>query len=305
VNIFPLAEGEAITTFMPLPEDETQWDDMNIFFATAKGNARRNDLSDFHDIRSNGKIAIRMDDDDKLVGVKVCNENDNVLLASKSGKCIRFSVSDVRVFKSRTSDGVRGMKLSGGDEVVSISILGGITTTIEERQAYLKLANAKRRALLGTDEAEVEIVQNGEEEAVAEVTLSDERFAELEAAEQYILTITENGYGKRTSAYEYRTIGRGGSGMVNIITSERNGKVVSSQPVGQTGQIMLMTDRATVIRCPLDGIRVAGRNTQGVTILKTGDGEKVVSMVTMPEGEADSAEDIVETQGEAGGNAVE
>ena len=138
-----------------------------------------------------------------------------------------------------------------------------------------------------------------------EVTLSDERFAELEAAEQYILTVTENGYGKRTSAYEYRTIGRGGSGMVNIVTSERNGKVVASQPVGQTGQIMLMTDRATVIRCPLDGIRVAGRNTQGVTILKTGDGEKVVSIVTVPEGEADVVDDVVEIQGNVGDDAVE
>lgn len=298
VNIFPLADGESITTFMPLPEDETQWDAMNIFFATAKGNVRRNDLSDFHDIRSNGKIAIRMDDDDKLIGVKVCNENDHVLLASKSGKCIRFPVSDVRVFKSRTSDGVRGMKLAkengkDGDEVVSMSILGGITTTIEERYAYLRMAAAKRRA---AGDTEVEAVQASDDEAVAEVTLSDERFAELAAAEQYILTVTENGYGKRTSAYEYRTIGRGGSGMVNIITSSRNGKVVASQPVGQTGHIMLMTDRATVIRCPLDGIRVAGRNTQGVTILKTGDGEKVVSVVTVPDGDGDTVDEAIETQ---------
>lgn len=306
VNIFPLAEGETITTFMPLPEDETQWDAMNIFFATAKGNARRNDLSDFHDIRSNGKIAIRMDDDDKLIGVKVCNENDNVLLASKSGKCIRFPVSAVRVFKSRTSDGVRGMKLTNGDEVVSMSILGGITTTIEERHAYLKMAAAKRRledashpersegSPIVDEDPSVASLSQDDSEAVAEVTLSDERFAELAAAEQYILTVTENGYGKRTSAYEYRTINRGGSGMVNIVTSERNGKVVASQPVGQSGQIMLMTDRATVIRCPLDGIRVAGRNTQGVTILKTGDGEKVVSVVTVPEGETDNGEDIAE-----------
>jgi DNA gyrase subunit A len=285
VNIFPLAEGETITTFMPLPEDETMWDAMHIFFATAKGNVRRNDLSDFHDIRSNGKIAIRMDEDDSLVGVKVCHEHDHVLLASKAGKCIRFPVDDVRVFKSRTSDGVRGMKLANGDEVVSMSILGGITTTIEERQAYLKIAAAKRRAA-GDAEAEVEAT----DEAVADVVLSDERIAELEAAEQFILTVTENGYGKRTSAYEYRTIGRGGSGMVNIVTSERNGKVVASQPVDQTGQIMLMTDRATVIRCPLDDIRIAGRNTQGVTILRTDKDERVVSVVCVPESEAGSDE---------------
>lgn len=291
VNIFPLTEGETITTFMPLPEDETLWDDMHIFFATAKGNARRNDLSDFHDIRSNGKIAIRMDEDDRLIGVQVCNENDNVFLAAKSGKAIRFPVSDVRVFKSRTSDGVRGMKLSSGDEVVSMSILGGIETTIEERQAYLKLAAAKRRA---AGETELEASQNSDEETVADINMSDERFTELEAAEEFILTVTENGYGKRTSAYEYRTIGRGGSGLVNIITSERNGNVVASQPVGHSGEIMLMTDRATVIRCPLEGIRIAGRNTQGVTILKTAEGEKVVSVVKVPEGENDSEEETTE-----------
>ena len=297
VNIFPLAEGETITTFMPLPEDEAMWDAMHIFFATAKGNVRRNDLSDFHDIRSNGKIAIRMDDDDKLVGVKVCHEHDHVLLASKAGKCIRFPVDDVRVFKSRTSDGVRGMKLAGGDEVVSMSILGGITTTIEERYAYLKIAAAKRRAA-GDTEAEVAT----SDEEVADVALTDERVAELEAAEQFILTVTENGFGKRTSAYEYRTIGRGGSGMVNIVTSERNGKVVASQPVDRTGQIMLMTDRATVIRCPLDDIRIAGRNTQGVTILRTEKGEKVVSVVCVPEGEAMADEGV---EGDEGGEAAQ
>ena len=291
VNIFPLEQGETITTFMPLPEDEAQWDSMHIFFSTSKGNVRRNDLSDFHDIRSNGKIAIRMDEDDKLVGVKVCNEADHVLLASRSGKCIRFPVDDVRVFKSRTSDGVRGMRLADGDEVVSISILGGIATTVEERYSYLKMAAAKRRAL-GLADGEEPVATNGEEEEVKEVALSDERFKELEAAEQYILTVTENGFGKRSSAYEYRTIGRGGSGIVNIITSARNGKVISSQPVAQTGQVMLMTDRATLIRCPLDDIRIAGRNTQGVTILKTGDGEKVVSVVTLPEGEV--VEDVVD-----------
>ncbi|NBX04287.1 MAG: hypothetical protein EBR02_09580 [Alphaproteobacteria bacterium] len=269
---------------------------MHIFFSTAKGNVRRNDLSDFHDIRSNGKIAIRMDDDDKLVGVKVCNEADHVMLAAKSGKCIRFPVDDVRVFKSRTSDGVRGMRLAEGDEVVSMSILSGITTTIEERYAYLKMAAAKRRAM---GDAEAEVVSADEE--VAEVALTDERFAELEAAEQFILTVTENGYGKRSSAYEYRTIGRGGSGIVGIVTSERNGKVVASQPVGTVGQIMLMTDRATVIRCPLDGIRIAGRNTQGVTILKTGDGEKVVSVVCVPESEALPEGD----EGEADGGGEE
>ncbi len=291
VNIFPLEQGETITTFMPLPEDEAAWDAMHIFFSTAKGNVRRNDLSDFHDIRSNGKIAIRMDEDDKLVGVKVCDETGHVLLAAKSGKCIRFAVDDVRVFKSRTSDGVRGMKLAKGDEVVSLSILGGITTTAEERYAFLKMAAAKRRALGVVEGEEEAVAADDDAEAVSEVTLSPERFAELEAHEQYILTVTENGFGKRTSAYEYRTIGRGGSGMTNIVTSARNGAVVSSQPVDITGEIMLMTDRATVIRTTLDQIRIAGRNTQGVTILRTEKGEKVVSVVGVPEGSAIEAEE--------------
>ncbi|MDE3037660.1 MAG: DNA gyrase subunit A, partial [Pseudomonadota bacterium] len=254
VNIFPLAEGERITTFMPLPEDESKWDAMHIFFATAKGNVRRNDLSDFHDIRAGGKIAIRMDEGDRLVGVQVCKETDHALLAAKSGKSIRFPINDVRVFKSRTSDGVRGMKLAGGDEVVSISILGGIATTVEERYAYVKMAVAKRRT-----EGEEGITgdeRDEKDETVKEITLTPERFAEMEAAEQFILTVTENGYGKRSSAYEYRTVGRGGSGIVNIITSPRNGKVVASQPVNHKGEIMLMTDRGTVIRCGLGGIRI-------------------------------------------------
>ncbi|NBO19181.1 MAG: DNA gyrase subunit A, partial [Proteobacteria bacterium] len=302
VNIFPLSEGETITTFMPLPEDETLWDSMHIFFATAKGNVRRNDLSDFHDIRTNGKIAIRMDEGDKLVSVQVCHETDHALLAARSGKCIRFPVNDVRVFKSRTSDGVRGMKLAGNDEVVSMSILGGIETTVEERYSYLKMAAAKRRAL-GEEVAEETTKTDAEEGAVAEIALSPERFREMEAAEQFILTVTENGYGKRSSAYEYRTTGRGGSGIVNIITSARNGAVVSSQPVEQVGQVMLMTDRATLIRCPLDDIRIAGRNTQGVTILRTGDGEKVVSVVKVPEGEEAPEEGEGDTSVQATGEA--
>ncbi len=293
VNIFPLQAGETITTFMPLPEDETQWDEMNIFFSSSKGNVRRNDLSDFHDIRSSGKIAIRLDEGDKLVGVRACTDKDHVLLAAKSGKCIRFNVSDVRVFKSRTSDGVRGMRLADGDEVVSVSILRGIDCSAEERAAYVKYAAAKRREDAVSDE---EIKEEGAEEKVAEVTLSPERIAEMAEAEEFILTITENGFGKRSSAYEYRTTGRGGSGITNIVTSARNGKVVASQPVKQEGQVMLLTDRATIIRTTLTDIRIAGRNTQGVTILKTASGEKVVSVVTLPDSEVadDAAEQDVD-----------
>jgi DNA gyrase subunit A len=208
------------------------------------------------------------------VSVQTCNERDHVLLAAKSGKCIRFAVSDVRVFKSRTSDGVRGMKLGQGDEVVSMSILGGIEASAEERQAYLKVANAKRREGEAT-----ETPAQDDEGAVSDITLSESRLKEMEEAEQFILTVTENGYGKRSSAYEYRVTGRGGSGIVNIITSSRNGKVVSSMPVAHGDEAMLLTDKATLIRTRVDDIRIAGRNTQGVTILRVGEGEKVVSVV--------------------------
>ena len=301
VNVFPLSPGETITTFMPLPEDEAEWDNMHIFFATAAGNVRRNDLSDFHDIRSNGKIAIRLDDADKLVGVKVCAETDHVLLAAKSGKCIRFPINDVRVFKSRTSDGVRGMRLASGDAVVSMTILHGISTTSEERNAYLKLSRARHpeqsEGSSSTDSQEAGSFANAQDDEAAEsIQLSPERITEMETAEEFILTVTENGFGKRSSAYEYRTTGRGGSGITNIVTSARNGQVVSSQPVAESDQIMLLTDKATVIRTRVADVRIAGRNTQGVTILKTGEKELVMSVVRVPDtGESEEIdENIIE-----------
>jgi DNA gyrase subunit A len=294
VNLLPLAEGETIQTFMPLPEDEEQWDDMHIMFSTAQGNVRRNDLSDFHNVKSNGKIAIRMDEGDQLVAVKVCTENDHVLLASAAGKCIRFPVNAVRVFKSRTSDGVRGMKLGKDDRVISMSILDGAEISIEERTAYLKIANAKRR-LEGESEEELEYdasIQDGD------FVLSEERFNQLEVAEQFILTLTENGYGKRSSAYEYRTTNRGGSGIVNIVTNERNGMVISSFPIESNEQIMLMTDKAKIIRCPVHDIRIAGRNTQGVTIFKIAKDEHVASSTQIDES-------MLEDDEEEGKEAIE
>jgi DNA gyrase subunit A len=287
INVFPLAEGETITNFMPLPEDESRWDNMNIMFATASGNVRRNDLSDFHDIRANGKIAMKLDEGDKLVGVMTCELTDQVLLSAKSGKCVRFPLDSVRVFKSRTSDGVRGMKLAEGDTVISMSILKGVECSHEERAAYLKLA-AQRRRKTGED---VEISAADDEEAhVPVITISEERYAELASKEQFILTITENGYGKRSSAYEYRVTNRGGSGIVNIITSLRNGGVIASFPVEETDQILLMTDKAKLIRTPVMDVRIAGRNTQGVTILKTAENERVVSAAAVPEDEAAEVE---------------
>ena len=279
VNIFPLAEGETIKTFMTLPEDESTWDNLNIMFATSMGTVRRNDLSDFHDIRTNGKIAMKLEEEgERLVDVKVCSENDHVLIAARSGKCVRFPVDNVRVFKSRASTGVRAMKLAEGDYVMSMSILKGTQFSMEERVAYLKLAAEKRRAS-GDVEAESVNVSGGHDEELAEVTLTEERAKQLEEGEELILTLTDRGYGKRSSAYEYRVTNRGGSGIVNIITNERNGQVVMSFPVCPDDQIMLMTDKGKMIRTNVKDIRVAGRNTQGVRVFNVDKDERVVSAV--------------------------
>jgi DNA gyrase subunit A len=281
VNIFPLEQGETIETFMPLPElDEEGADDkISLMFATSSGNVRRSDLSDFHNIMRNGKIAIRLDDNDKLVGVRACTESDHIMLAAASGKCLRFPVDGLRIIKSRTSDGVRGMKLAQGDRVVSISVLNGINATAEERVGYMKWAAAQRRT---DDVAETPAADEGEE-GVQAALLTTERRDELAAAEEFILTLTENGYGKRSSAYEYRVTNRGGSGIVNIVTSARNGGVVASFPVSDSDQIMLMTNTGKIIRTRVADVRIAGRATQGVTIFKVEPKEKVVSAVRIDE----------------------
>lgn len=281
VNIFPLENGETIQSFMPLPEDESTWDEMNIMFATSSGSVRRNDLSDFHNIRSNGKIAIDLGEGETLVNVRVCAPDQHVLLSARSGKCIRFPVEAIRVFKSRKSTGVRGIKLAQGDEVVSMSILNGVELTIEERDAYLKVAPWKNR---------------DEQEEAPAIDLNEERIAELAQQEEFILSITENGYGKRSSAYEYRTTNRGGSGITNIVTSDRNGGVVASWPIEEDGQIMLMTDGGKLIRCPVHNIRIAGRNTQGVTIFKTSKDETVVSAIRLNLTESDVEEEVLESE---------
>jgi DNA gyrase subunit A len=292
VNIFPLAEGETIKTFMPLPEDETTWDTLNIMFATSMGTVRRNDLSDFHDIRTNGKIAMKLEDEgERLIGVRVCADTDHVLIAAKSGKCVRFPVDNVRVFKSRASTGVRAMKLASGDEVMSMSILKGTQFSMEERVAYLKLAAEKRRAS-GETEADATVnVSGGHDEELAEVTLTEDRARQLEEGEELILTLTEKGYGKRSSAYEYRVTNRGGSGIVNIITNDRNGQVVMSFPVNHDDQIMLMTDKGKMIRTKVADIRVAGRNTQGVRVFNVDKDERVVSAVRIDTSQIDMGAD--------------
>lgn len=274
VNLLPLAEGEKITQVLPLPEDEAKWGELHVMFATAKGYVRRNDLSDFVTINANGKIAMKFegeDADDSLVGVLPCTEQDDILLASYEGKCVRFPVADVRTFQSRASTGVRGMKLAEGDRVISMSVLRHIETSAEEREAYLKYATAQRR------------IREGETGVELASELPMERITELQAAEQFILTATEKGFGKRSSAYEYRITSRGGSGIINIETTPKNGNVTAAFPVEHDDQIMLVTDGGQVIRCPVDGIRIAGRNTQGVIIFKLGEGEKVASVAHLPE----------------------
>jgi len=277
VNLLPLAEGETISTVLPLPEDEKEWGALHILFATAHGSVRRNSMEAFTNVPTNGKFAMRFDEDatDHLIGVALLTETDDVLLATRNGKAIRFAATDVREFQSRQSTGVRGINLLGDDKVISLSILGGFDATPQEREDYLKAAPWK--------------------EGDREVTLSPERMAEFEAAEEFILTVTANGYGKRTSAYEYRQTGRGGQGITNIVTSDRNGPVVSSFPAHNGEQLMLVTDQAKLIRTTVGDIRVAGRNTQGVTIFRVADDEHVVSAARIEESDDEAEADLGDT----------
>ena len=293
INMLPLEKDERITTIMPLPEDETTWDALDVMFATTSGNVRRNKLSDFIQVNRNGKIAMKLDEGDAIVDVATCSESDNVLLTTALGQCIRFEVGDVRVFKGRDSTGVRGINLGDEDRVISLTILRHVDSSVDDRAAYLKM----RRAMAneeGADEATE--TEEGVENAAA---LTQERYIEMSAAEQIVLTISENGYGKRTSSYEYRITGRGGKGIVAMAVNNRNGNLISSFPVEESDQIMLVTDGGQLIRCPVNGIRLAGRSTQGVIVFNTAEGEKVVSVerVSEPEGE--------EGEGEGGEGAAE
>ncbi len=271
INLLPLATGETISTVLPLPEDENAWGDLHVMFATAKGSVRRNSMDAFANIRTNGKIAMKFEEgsEDRLIGVSLLTEEDDVLLATKQGKAIRFASTDVREFQSRDSTGVRGARLAEGDEVISLSVLRGFDATPQEREDYLKAAPWK--------------------EGDREITLSPERMAEFEAAEEFILTVTANGYGKRTSAYEYRRTNRGGQGITNIVSSDRNGPVVASFPAHNGEQLMLVTDQAKLIRTTVGSVRVTGRNTQGVILFRVADDEHVVSAARIEESE-DEAE---------------
>jgi DNA gyrase subunit A len=272
INILPLEQGERITTIMPLPEDESSWAQLDVMFATTGGNVRRNKLSDFIDVRRSGIIAMKLDESEAIVDVQICTERDDVLLTAAGGQCIRFPVTDVRVFTGRTSMGVRGIALPKEDKLISMTILRHMDVDAEERAAYLRRANAVRRA--GAEEE----AGSDSEDASGTMELGEQRYVEMSAAEQFVLTISENGYGKRTSSFEYRTTGRGGKGIVAMSVNNRNGKLIASFPVEDGDQIMLVTDRGQLIRCPVEDIRIAGRSTQGVIVFNTADDEHVVSV---------------------------
>ncbi|HJD55935.1 MAG TPA: DNA topoisomerase (ATP-hydrolyzing) subunit A [Rickettsia endosymbiont of Pyrocoelia pectoralis] len=294
VNILPLKGNEYITNIMPLPENQEEWDNLNIMFATTKGNIRRSDLSDFKKIQSNGKIAIRLDEDDKLIDVKPCKEDEHILLATKSGKALRFPVESLRVIKSRTSDGVRGMRLASDDSVISMTVLKGIKATREERDAYLSISWEKRLEIAKGEEF-------NPEELGGDLTL--ESILEMANSEEFILTVTENGFGKRSSAYGYRITDRGGSGIINMDINDKTGLVVGVMPVKMDDELMLITNSGKLIRCKLESVRITGRNTSGVILFKLDDGEKVVSVSLIAESSEDEEE--LELEEEVGKQAEE
>jgi DNA gyrase subunit A len=291
INLLPLAQGETITSVMPLPEDESAWASLHVMFATRSGHVRRNDLSDFVRINRNGKIAMKLDEGDGIVGVQICTEDYDILLTTANGRCIRFRVDDVRVFAGRESTGVRGIRLGsdpvlGADEIISMTVLRHVGVSPAEARAYLRQASAVRRALHGEDAEAIEPdapLPEDDEEAGEEFVMSPERYGELGAMEQFVLTVSENGYGKRSSAYEYRVSGRGGKGIIAMAVTRRNGKLVASFPVEDGDQIMLVSDGGQLIRCPVDGIRIAGRGTQGVIVFNTAEDERVVSVERVSE----------------------
>jgi len=292
INLLPLQDGENVSVYLRVPENEEVWNKLDIMFATSHGSVRRNKLTDFQNIRSNGLIAMKLEEGEKLVSVKICAPDEDIMLASAKGKAIRFAVDDIRVFSGRTSTGVRGIKLAPGDEVISMSVLKHIEVTPDERAAYLKAANKLR----GADEEGMET----EEGASGNFTLSPERFKDLQAREQFVLTATNGGFGKRTSAYEYRLTGRGGQGITNMsLTKKNGGEVVATFPVTDSHQVMLISNMGQMIRMPIGGVRFTGRSAQGVTLFKVGEGEKVVSVAWLIEEEGDDADLPVDEAGEA------
>ncbi len=286
INLLPLENGERITSIMPLPEDENNWSELDIMFATTSGTVRRNSLADFAEVRANGKIAMKLEEGDGIVGVETCSTHDDVLLTTSLGQAIRFNVTEVRQFVGRNSIGVRGIRLAKGDHVISMTILRHFEATPEERTAYIKMSRAMRGE---AEEATADI--EGETDIEGEAPpLSPERYAQMSAAEQLVLAISQSGYGKRSSSFEYRVTGRGGKGITAMAVTGKNGPIVASFPVENDDQIMLVTDGGKLIRVPVEGIRLAGRATQGVIVLDTAKNENVVSVERVSEHEPDQEE---------------
>ncbi|MBR1605811.1 MAG: DNA gyrase subunit A [Alphaproteobacteria bacterium] len=300
INLLPLDEGETITTIMKLPENEAECENMSVMFATAQGNVRRNNLADFVNVHANGKIAMKLDEGDKLINVRICTEDNDVLLAARSGKCIRFPVDDVRVFAGRASTGVRGIKLQKDDEVISMSILKHCNASSEERDEYARICSAIKRMTAERNDG-VEVTP--EETGLLSVLTTD-KYKQMAENEEFILTVTTTGYGKRSSAYEYRVTGRGGQGIANMEMSPRNKEVASSFPIEDNHQIMMVTDAGKLIRMPVQDIRIAGRKTQGVILFRLADNEKVVSVTWLDADATDEEEIEDETGSEVLGETV-
>ncbi|MEM8749278.1 MAG: DNA gyrase subunit A [Pseudomonadota bacterium] len=305
VNLLPLQADERITSILPLPEDEATWETLDVMFATTKGTVRRNKLSDFVQVNRNGKIAMKLDDDDGIVGVDTCSPSDDVLLTTSAGQGIRFRVDDVRVFSSRNSVGVRGIRLGKNDSVISMAIMRGFEAEASERVAYLKRAAADRRALAGETEVDVDLDQApDDEESGEEAALSVERYAEMSAAEQFILTVSDQGFGKRSSSFDFRVSGRGGKGLkvTDQNKTDEIGPLVGAFPVEDSDQIMLVSNAGQLIRVPVDNIRFASRASKGVRIFKTAEDEAVVSVERISEvdDDADEGADTTNEPSESG-----
>ena len=284
INLLPLSEGEVITTIMPLPENEMEWENLNIVFTTMNGNVRKNKLSDFVDVRANGKIAMKLQNNDEIKTVETCTDEDDILITTSKGQCIRFKVTDIRLFVGRSSTGVRGIRLGKDDKVISSTIIKSMDASTEERAAYIKMSRAVR------GETDQDNVQDEISDNVMPAVLSDEKYAEMGASEQFILSISTNGFGKRTSAFEYRVTGRGGKGIIAMVVNERNGNLADSFPVETSNQIILVTNKGKLIRCPVDDIRIASRSTQGVRIFDIDEDEQVVSVERLGDLETENDE---------------
>jgi DNA gyrase subunit A len=305
-QVLQLQAEERVTAVLPLPQDESLWEGLHLVFATAGGNVRRNRLSDFRNVRAAGLIAMRLDEGDELIGVQTCREGEDLLLATRKGRVIRFSAEadQLRVFAGRDSSGVRGIRLaSGGDRVIALSVLRHVEASVAERATYLRGAAQRRRAAGEDVEANGNGLAEEGEEASAEVAMTAERAAELEAAEEIIFTVTDGGFGKRSSAYEYRVTGRGGQGIAGIELRPRNGReVVATFPVRPGDDVMLVTDNGRLIRLPADQVRITGRQAMGVTLLRLDNGERVTSCFPVLDG-GDGQDDAVAAT--AGGVAAD